>query len=277
MRERPILFSAPMVRQLPPTGPKTQTRRVVNESTLRVRLGHTVTSDPSDSPLIKKLRAKAGTYRAKMNQHGAVSIFLGGSWLGVKPGEFDFVCPYVEGKTHLADHGEGRKLWTIIPDAEQLLWVRETWGLHAYHDESDWNRESVAHLAGDDILSRWTVAFAADWGPNQEGCFWRPSIHLPKWATRIWLEVTGVRVERLQDITEEDAKAEGVELRELEGIGDDQPLACDLRRRTKATHPYTLGFAVLWDTINEDSLMWKDNPWVWVVEFKRAERKAVAA
>ncbi len=74
---------------------------------------------------------------------------------------------------------------------------------------------------------------------------WRPSIHMPRWAARITLEVTGVRVERLHDMTRADSYAEG-----LASAGD--------------------SFPDLWDSINvERGFSWESNPWVWVIEFRR--------
>jgi hypothetical protein len=82
---------------------------------------------------------------------------------------------------------------------------------------------------------------------------WTPSIHMPRWASRITLEITGVRVERLNSVSEEDAKAEGAPT-ECCVIGD----------------KHFLGFRSLWKSIyGEES--WQANPWVWVIEFKRVE------
>ncbi|MPN12300.1 hypothetical protein SDC9_159616 [bioreactor metagenome] len=77
---------------------------------------------------------------------------------------------------------------------------------------------------------------------------------MPKWAARIWLEVTGVRVERLQQITEEDAKAEGAPM-----------------KNSPAAHltGYRRGFQELWESTDGD---WAANPWVWVIDFKRIEK-----
>lgn len=84
----------------------------------------------------------------------------------------------------------------------------------------------------------------------------RPSIHMPRWASRILLEITAVRVERLQDISETDAEAEGIQ--EIVDAGVDH----DGTPRD--------AYRALWEQINgADS--WSANPWVWVVEFKRAE------
>ena len=82
-------------------------------------------------------------------------------------------------------------------------------------------------------------------------CSWRPSIHMPRWACRILLEITGVRVERLRSMSQDDARAEGV-------IAASGPMEAGL------------AFRELWDSIyGEES--WKANPWVWVIEFKRVE------
>jgi hypothetical protein len=97
---------------------------------------------------------------------------------------------------------------------------------------------------------------------------WRPSIHMPRWASRITLEVTDVRVQRLQDITDEDAKAEGVV--PLEHIHEDQrvpgPGFNDCRL---GDQPHRLPFAILWDEINGKRAPWEADPWVWAIEFER--------
>ena len=115
------------------------------------------------------------------------------------------------------------------------LWVRETWAHRRW-------------MLGDASPSPTTV-YRAD-GEDLKGCDrWRPSIHMPRWASRITLEVVGVRVERLQDISEEDAKAEGIEW--VIGYRSRIPL-----------------FSALWERINGPG-SWDANPWVWVVEFRR--------
>lgn len=87
--------------------------------------------------------------------------------------------------------------------------------------------------------------------PKAEDVRWTPSIHMPRWACRILLEITNVRVERLRSMSQDDARAEGV-------IAASGPMEAGL------------AFRELWDSIyGEDS--WRDNPWVWVIEFKRVE------
>ena len=111
------------------------------------------------------------------------------------------------------------------------LWVRETFSLGTSQ----------------------TVTYKADF---PDSCtIWKPSIHMPRWASRITLEVVSVRVERLQDISEEDAKAEGAAIMKHDAIG---------------WHSHKRGFQSLWESINGPG-SWEANQWVWVVEFKRIQ------
>lgn len=141
------------------------------------------------------------------------------------------------------------------------LYVRETWQ-HSNHPFGPYE---------DDCLVFYRVDYLDDpLGPDLERSAdgirrqWRPSIHMPRACSRITLEVTGVRVERLQDISEEDAIAEGV----------DGPMCATAvgRSPSRATLlPAAVhGFAHLWESINAArGYGWDTNPWVWVVEFKR--------
>lgn len=120
-------------------------------------------------------------------------------------------------------------------DAGDIIWVRESW-------------------KANEIPIGWPYHYKAlnDTFTHPENEKWKPSIHMPKAACRIWLEVTDVRVERLQDITEEDAKAEGAEK------------AYDVYPEMAR---YKLGFCRLWQSINGPE-SWDANPWVWVISFK---------
>lgn len=93
------------------------------------------------------------------------------------------------------------------------------------------------------------------WGVGDSPCRWRPSIHMPRWASRIDLEVTEVRVQRLLEIAEEDAQAEGA----------------PAIPRMDGSDPryYCQSFAALWDSLAPAGQEWADNPWVWAVSFKR--------
>lgn len=138
------------------------------------------------------------------------------------------------------------------------LWVRETW----YCDDYRVQRGPYLQpedLDVEDAREHGTLVYAADGlAPYEaEQPVWRPSIHMPRWASRITLEITGVRVERLNDCSEADAEAEGIAfLREVPDV-DETLTARQL-------------YECLWDSINGAGA-WEANPWVWVVEFKRVE------
>lgn len=139
--------------------------------------------------------------------------------------------------------------WHSCPyDADQL-WVRETWHRCPHHDE-------VIYKADSDELSKKCRAHRG----------WRPSIHMPRNASRVTLGVTGIRVERVQDISEEDAMAEGVNGGCTE-CGELQPCGCK-----NPSPDHRDSFIWLWDHINaKRGYGWDMNPWVWVVEFRRVK------
>lgn len=96
-------------------------------------------------------------------------------------------------------------------------------------------------------------------------CCWRPSIHMPRWASRILLGITDVRVERLNAISEEDARAEGIIDGGCLNCGEPEPCGC-----ANPEPDATDAFAYLWQSIyGQES--WNANPWVWVIEFERVE------
>ena len=227
MGERPILFSAPMVRAIL-DGRKTQTRRVV-KANLPERM--CLPTFHEDDYLVEELRGKLSWFEAESgdaypcDQKDAIS------------------CPY--GK--LGDR----------------LWVREAWAQNGL-----WGRVSSAGepFEGDlDWLGTSEIAFKAD---GETPYLWRgrPSIHLPRWASRIDLEITGICVERLQEISEVDALAEGVE-----SCGFCQEVSFEdgsLVRVTDRTGTAIGAYRMLWEAINKPG-SWDANPWVWVIEFRR--------
>jgi hypothetical protein len=124
-----------------------------------------------------------------------------------------------------------------------LLWVRETWNKCTACNYTD-RPDGVLYRA-DGIRSAHP---------------WRSSIHMPKWACRIWLRVTDVRVERLQKISTIDAKAEGVDAISMEDVP------------RQATWSQRDDFAQLWDRLNaKRGFGWDVNPWVWIVSFERTD------
>lgn len=123
------------------------------------------------------------------------------------------------------------------------LWVREAWR----------TVPAVDHLPPRELTSAHRIWYEAD-APHQPGFGkLRPSMFMPRWVSRITLEITSVRVERLQEISEADAKAEGVAIK-------NSPAAF--------LTSYARGFRDLWESINGPG-SWDANPWVWVVEFRR--------
>lgn len=133
------------------------------------------------------------------------------------------------------------------------LWVRETF-CPIYPQDPDYN-------AGKPIAYDYAASYQhGDRLGDSLGIKkkWKPSIHMPRIASRITLEITSVRVERLRDISEADAQAEGCALECMTPTGDD---------RGSAIYGPS-GFKSLWESIY-GSNSWSDNPWVWVVDFRR--------
>jgi hypothetical protein len=129
------------------------------------------------------------------------------------------------------------------------LWVRETW---------------LKTTGG-------TIWYRADGHDIAKG-HWRPSIFMPRWACRLVLELTAVRVERVQDISEADAKAEGVPLSNGSATGQRYYEAWGPDRKCVSHVTARLPFTALWDSINaKRGYSWASNPWVWVLTFRRLE------
>lgn len=116
-------------------------------------------------------------------------------------------------------------------------------------------RETWAPLPGGMPGPANGVVYRAD---EDENWLWSPSIHMPRWASRITMEVVSVRVERIQDITDADVIAEGTDTGEGAHFTPPSP---------------RMLFALLWDSIYaKRGFGWDANPWVWVIEFRRIER-----
>lgn len=152
----------------------------------------------------------------------------------------------VPGCTYLRE----KEFYTQYPPYQpgDILYIRETW--------SEWTDGY--------LYKAWNSPFPqAGESPVMK---WHPSIHMPKEAARIWLKVTGVRVEHLQDITEDGTKAEGANWKNGKNVGWEEKM-----KRTA-----TERFAEIWNsTIKKSDLDrygWAANPWVWVIEFERCEK-----
>jgi len=200
MKERPILFSAPMVKAIL-SGSKTMTRRVV-----------------------------------KQDREGLLDCRPTPAWDAFWK---CVACPYGQ--------------------PGDRLWVRETWAAI--------DGVAVRYVA--DNVSRvfpvsWPQSAAIHGLHARHGNKRRPSIHMPRWASRILLEITDVRVERAQDISEDDARAEGIAYSErFEGY-------CTGEAEHFNSHDPRQSYFSLWEAINGAGSV-AANPWVWVVEFKRID------
>ncbi|WP_448886312.1 hypothetical protein [Citrobacter telavivensis] len=229
MKELGMIFNGEMVRAIL-GGRKTQTRRIMKNQPA---------GDYPDTPAL--IRSVGGGFQ----------------WYGHYGESSIFNCPF-----------------GAVGDR---IWVRETWGVVSHELDEDgriqpWSPDRPATAIhempfGNGYYTGHAI-YAADgeftWGDDDgyedgRSC-WKPSIHMPRAACRILLEVTGVRVERLNSISQEDAQAEGMELTGW------RPTYSDPDSGGEVWTPYD-NFAQLWESIyGEES--WKANPWVWVIEFK---------
>lgn len=241
MTERPILFSGLMVRAIL-AGRKTVTRRIVSGAPYGAGCAvygpECIAGDGSASP--------------------ACAMFFEGSTVESR-GLGVVRCPY-------GSPGD-------------RLWVRETWRY------GDWTEDGLPWIdyAADDhralcehVTDDWTDRVHAAWAelsdPSNTAIDgraadrrWRPSIFMPRWAARLVLDVVGIRIERLQEITEDDARAEGVNPSDAHIVIKDGNRQPDMERTHRGA------FACLWDGINGDRASWESNPWVWRVEFRRVQ------
>jgi len=204
VKERPILFSAPMVRSLL-NYTKSQTRRVVKAARSDWIRKHQLPYDDASGRLVYGWDGNVG---------------------------HTLTCPYGQ--------------------PGDRLWVREAF---TYGDS-----------LGRELQDPRTICYQATTPRDHRimkqivPVLWRPSIHLPRWASRILLEVTAVRVERLQDISQADAIAEGAP--------PSHPSIDRVSREFGYPDFSRSWYAQLWEQINGAG-SWKANPWVWVIEFKR--------
>ena len=212
MKERPILFSAPMVRAIL-EGQKTQTRRIV--------------------------KLPRGRDSFVMLDHG------NGWW----PYQSD------DGETELCDDGCEHPYPSPYGQLGDRMWVRETWQ-HANSPHGPYETGCTCFYRAD----YWDDPHGMDGEKSPEGKYrtWIPSIHMPRAASRISLEVVHVRVERLQAIKHVDCIAEGTP----GGHGSIPGYPCAATPREHYRH--------IWESINGRG-SWDANPWVWVVEFKQIQ------
>lgn len=178
----------------------------------------------------------------------------------------------------LADHGRaGHGGYTRCPYGApgDTLWVRETW-CHA-RDPITSKPNGLFHYKadGEDVFEDDGDGYAVE---NKDGTWkspWRSPLYMPRWASRLTLRVTDVRVHRLHEVTEEDALAEGVEAPRCPNCGYTR-VDCGVHLDHHLCGPTeppsaTFEFEYLWESINGKRAPWSSNPWVWAVTFEREE------
>lgn len=238
VKEKSIVLSGDEVRPVI-NGQKIQLRRPIGLTALK----------PSDTP------GYDWTFRgrAPVQSIAYQSRRKSGVWQDLTAAELLALCPY--GKPG------------------DLLWVRETWQMvDPHHDEmGDLNIVGANRLARgkrapysgctNGRLIEWTTVYRADGElvhPTHGGLRWRSSISMPRWASRLVLLVTDIRVQRLQDISEADARAEGC--RGVHGVTSQMVPGPPLSARED--------YEYLWNSINHKSAHWSSNPWVWAINFQ---------
>lgn len=241
MKEHPILLSAPMVRAIL-DGEKTQTRRVVK-------------------------------FRDRDGKRALLPLRLGGQGHGY----------LIDTGSDVSDGAPLGGFLDIINRCKEKGWA--PWCPYGGRGDRLWVRETWAYFGGDEYLYQRnpsSVAFRADAGIVDgldpiPGGRWRPSIHMPRWAARITLEITDVRVQRLQDISREDILAEGVRVPACHESGNalidistpNGPAAFLTRNQFRDPDALLRAhWAALWCAINGRA-SWDANPWVWALSFRR--------
>lgn len=226
MSAKPIIFNDAMARAIL-DGQKTQTRRAVNH----------------------------------ISRIGQLWSFIESRTRGY---DFDMRC-----KTHWLWHSlTEREVLKRCPYGRpgDLLWVREAWTVHGVATDVVTIRyRANARNSWTEQHERFPLEAITGQVPDASPQKWRPSIHMPRWASRLTLEITDVRVERLQDISEGDAETEGVEAF-LDG--HKTPGEIDESKTSfKEGESGKRCFRYLWESINGTG-SWNQNPWVWVIEFR---------
>jgi len=241
MKERPIIFSAPMVRAIL-EGRKSQTRRVIKPQ-------------PTVTEVLLRQR---GAWIAGESLSDQVNA----AW---QHGFVDVSCPYGQ---------PGDRLWvreTFASWHGTEIFSGRPWPCTAYRAGRSWINGNCPDRARGEVFWR-----APDYKP--EAVKWKPAIHMPRAFSRILLEITDVRVERVQDIDDGDALEEGIHTVEIgsgysprfSAFSDSWQAIVESQARAH-DWPHD-AFRDLWDTINaKRGFGWDANPWVWALTFKRVE------
>ncbi|HHG1645059.1 TPA: morphogenetic protein [Klebsiella pneumoniae] len=226
MKERGMIFNGEMVRAIL-DGRKTQTRRVMKVQPESNQLGLLLITD--------------STKRSDISKYHWAESNATGNHVRSKL----FSCPF-----------------GAVGDR---IWVRETWSsdfANYYPNDRVWYAADNNRQLDIEVVDGVRGIYSPE-SDVHVPFRWQPSIHMPRWASRILLEITDVRVERLNAISQEDAQSEGLELTGW------RPTYSDPDSGGEVMTPYD-NFAELWSSIYGDE-SWQANPWVWVIEFKRVE------
>ncbi|MHC1795908.1 hypothetical protein LC177_21920 [Escherichia coli] len=230
MTERGMIFNGEMVRAIL-DGRKTQTRRIM-----------AIQPEHSELGLRRVIDSKNGRDNGKY-------FWSQSDARGLKMRSKVFGCPYGE--------------------VGDRIWVRETYQgpLFDYEHMESYLEDSSKFEKSDFCVYRADGKPAPEFCDADDNlhCGWRPSIHMPRWASRILLEITSVRVERLNGISEQDALSEGIDRERLEESQDNYDCIADHNMTGRPTA--TGAFKCLWESIYGEE-NWQANPWVWVIEFK---------
>lgn len=249
MKEHPIFFNTPMVQAIQ-EGRKTMTRRVIKSKLICVPLCDY--SNPFDGKRQPYIRTSLdGFHFSGFSRDPRIPKRITESQIF-----------YINKKGWYAifeNDNHTEKIYTKCPYEDyDILWVRETWQ-HSFNlDENDQIIEGTGRYIYKASPKDWpyfTHWLDSNTGLHRDTMPWRPSIHMPKETARIFLKVTDVSVERLQDISIENARKEGIEI-----------------ALNNTNFMYQFNFRILWDTINaKRGYSWDSNPWVWVVNFEKSE------
>lgn len=146
------------------------------------------------------------------------------------------------------------------------LWVRETWAA-----DTLWDKTSPKNIPVGQRI--WYGGTEYTTRPHSIRGHWRPSIHMPRWASRLTLEIVSVRVERVHDISDADAREEGAPVISFGNLKQAPMSLLGGKGFPILSSSHKYGFYELWDSINaKRGYGWDANPWVWVIEFKRVEQ-----
>lgn len=237
MTEHGMIFNAEMVRAIL-DGLKTQTRREVKLNLDIARL--------------------ATTY------DWATSL-AANHYQGLAEEQIQQKAESLRGVIHPVILGNGQMVSIICPHGKpgDRIWVREAFRVHSRAtDVATLVYKASERNSWTEQTHRVPVAVCNKPATPEK---WTPSLHMPRWASRILLEITDVRVERLNAISQEDARAEGIIDGGCLNCGEPEPCGC-----ANPEPDATDAFAYLWQSIyGQES--WNANPWVWVIEFERVE------